>query len=560
MARENRETLTEVVYERTKQHSKIPHNIITLLVKQTLLYLPVNMNPTRTIILPKKMNKENENKGLTSLVLFVPDNIIINNNSTITKRNEDDDDDDDDVSSLGIASFAGETFDDEIMTKKEEEQYVDVDWFLWESDGDNADINNKRRLPVNSCGEDCQFPEKYNNLQQTQEYQSSAQLHQYGCWMPSFDHDHHDDDHDEEVGVFRGNNSNAASLPSYFSIYRNRQVRRNAQWMMRSFIWMILILSVILTLLIVSVMVLHVSTKDDSTTSPMQDMPFPAARTTDLYHDDDIPSSFRFHHDWTFANAEHFVMHDYTLHPRDNGADIRITVMTPSSHNFDNVTLYLVTDGPWVETVTSSSSSCQATWPTATTMTASPQTLVQVRLPPRDTQVVACVDHVVVASALHLYVTTTHKVPTNTDYQISTINFISGKDSVVRDSHHYSARPVEMLIAQQDADDHLYIIIFTSQPNPQIVYMPDGPAVGSLHDMLTDHPYRPHHCDGTGSGLTSHDATRVVDGEFHAGMILWDVSAVSQGHSIWNTLLWECDTTTRQMQRPVISIAVENFD
>jgi len=371
--------------------------------------------------------------------------------------NDYDDDDDDDDSSLSVASFVGETFDDEVIMKQKEKEDTGVDTLQWEHHDDDkrllfdsvrmvdrdgaeklfvANNDSFRALPnydddftplpwavasddrppssqqhLQQRDKDCWFSETYVNPLQEDD-KIDVQSHVFDRISS---HDHHLDD---EEGVFRSNNStNNNMIPfSTFSIFSQRRLPRTSR-RMRYFVWTILLVCVILTMLIVSVMVIHSSMKEVS--FPIQEMPSPTTTPTvmpiltqqDFANDDDIPPSFRFHHDWTKADAVRNVKNDYSLHPLlGDDEDVRITIMTPHSSN-DNVTLYLVTDdGPLLET-TLTATSCQDTWPTANTMTVLPQTLVKVSLPPRgiDTQVVACVNDAAVASALHLYVTNTNK-------------------------------------------------------------------------------------------------------------------------------------------------------
>ena len=388
--------------------------------------------------------KENEGR----ILLAVPH---------ITVRRCDDNGNNDDDSSLSVASFVGETFDDEVMLKQKEKEDTGVDLLQWEHhddnkrllfdsvrmvDGDGADPlfvpNNDsfRVLPIcdddftplpravadddrlasshqhpQQRDEDYYFSEPYVDPLQ-QEDRSNDPSHVFDR-ISSYDHYR-----DEEECVFRSNNNTNNNLIPFstFSIFSRRQFPGTSR-RMRYFILTILLVCVILALLIVSVMVIHSTTKEES--FPIQEMPPPTASTVmpiqtqqDFVNDDDIPPSFRFHHDWTNADAVRNLMNDYSLHPLlgDDEA-VRITIMTPHSAK-GNVTLYLVTDdGPLVETMFTATTSCQDTWPTANTMTVSPQTLVKVGLPPRgiDTQVVACVNDAVVASALHLYVSNTNK-------------------------------------------------------------------------------------------------------------------------------------------------------
>jgi len=119
----------------------------------------------------------------------------------------------------------------------------------------------------------------------------------------------------------------------------------------------------------------------------------------------------------------------------------------------------------------------------------------------------------------------------------------------------------ELDIFQQDEEDHLYLLMFTRQAVPNVIFVPDTTSKEFLNDMLTEHPYRAYHCDGTGYGFWSHDVTRVIKGETaqpHSQLVLWDVSVASQGQHIWSTILWECDITTNHMQRPAVYVTVEN--
>lgn len=125
----------------------------------------------------------------------------------------------------------------------------------------------------------------------------------------------------------------------------------------------------------------------------------------------------------------------------------------------------------------------------------------------------------------------------------------------------YPGHQLELDVFQQDEEDHLYVLMFTRQANPNVIFVPDTSSIEFLNDMLTEHPYRAYHCDGTGSGFWSHDATRAIEGETskqHAHLVLWDVSVASQGQHTWSTVLWECDTTTNHMQRPAVYVTVEN--